>query len=147
MSKELMVPFDEDGGLMDWVKDLDSWENKKPNYNFLATMRIVGMRRGRSAAKFVLTNTLSNGIEQSHTMFMSEALNMMKTGKIIDGVITGAWTFCKRGQNYSLKFLQDVSVETIEALHRGLEDAKAGRLVTSEEWLQELRDKANVSDS
>lgn len=145
--EKLWIPFTKCGNMVDWVRDIESHSKKKRNYNFIATMTIVGTERGRSAARFILRQDLDNGDDYRYIMFMSEVLNMMQKGKVIEGEVTGVWTFCKRGQNYSLRFVHDVSKETIEALHRGLEDAKAGRLVTSDDFIDELKSKIKDRNS
>lgn len=72
----------------------------RPNYTFPATMRFTGMTRGRSAARFCITD-VESGVE--YEMFMSEALDLLKTLTMKDGIIEGWWTFCKRGANYGIR--------------------------------------------
>jgi hypothetical protein len=73
----------------------------KENFEFEATMEVAGIRRRRSAANFILRSG-----DRDYTMFMSEALDMIKAADIAAGTVCGVWTFCKRGQNYSLRFVR-----------------------------------------
>ena len=99
---DIKVPFSNGKFLVypePW-KDL-SW---RPNYTFNATMEIKGMIRGRSAARFRLVDMET--LEQ-YEMFMSELLDMLKSTTIEEGVVDGEWTFCKKGKNYSIRWLKE----------------------------------------
>lgn len=72
----------------------------RKNIIFKATMRLTGMTRGRSAARFIWTRADTN-IE--YNMFMTDMVKLIQNGgKIEDGLAIGSWTFTKRGRNYGL---------------------------------------------
>jgi len=103
MKEPLKIPFTEDGVMLDWISPPSSmWKYTRDNFEFDSVMTIVGTRRGRSAAKFVLKD--AGG--RPYTMFMSEMLNMAKNAIIRRGSVEGTWTFCKRGENYSLRWVR-----------------------------------------
>jgi hypothetical protein len=95
----MKIPFNETGEMLSWAPP--GHEIFKENFEFKATMRVIGIQRGRSAAKYILK---SGG--KSYTMFMSEMLDMIKATTISTGIVGGLWTFCKRGTNYSLRFVR-----------------------------------------
>lgn len=72
----------------------------RPNTTFRASMQFTGMTRGRSAARFCITE-VESGVE--YEMFMTEALALLKNLTMKGGVITGWWTFCKRGSNFGIR--------------------------------------------
>ena len=98
----ITVPFD-DGKFVVYP---EIWRHKnlemKPNFTFNATMEFKGFIRGRSAARFWLVDmqTLDR-----YEMFLSEFNDMMQQTTIEEGVVDGEWTFCKKGKNYSIRWL------------------------------------------
>lgn len=89
----------------------------KENFEFEATLEVYGITRGRSAARFRLRNT--EAPFERYEMFMTCVEDLLVNGEVSKGRITGRWTFCKRGSNYSLKpvfadpkTLEEVSEET-----------------------------------
>lgn len=74
----------------------------RPNAPFRATLEVVSIERGRSAARFVLRDT-TTGTE--YPMFMVDVLDMMRAGIRKGGRITGLWQAGKRGANYGLRLL------------------------------------------
>ncbi|WP_329405481.1 hypothetical protein OG563_26835 [Nocardia vinacea] len=73
----------------------------RPNTPFAATMHIVDMHRGRSAARFVAED--ENGTE--YPMFMSELLAIVQKHTIVEGTVQGRWIGCKRGENYGIRLI------------------------------------------
>lgn len=68
-------------------------------------MEIVSYGRGRSSAVFYLKD---NKTGKKYQMFMSSFMDMISEVEICNGVINGDnhWEFCKKGQNYGLKFVK-----------------------------------------
>ena len=108
------APFKKQGGLWHFPPDLRryagypeaktptiEWRDVKP---WEDTMLVIGTQRGRSAAFFLLVS--GNG--DSYPMFMSDAADMMQRAVVTRGTITGRWTIVKKGQNYGIKFLEDI---------------------------------------
>ena len=112
--REFKAPFKKSGGLWHFPPSEQAVNNpnidphKRPTLEWRDvepwwdTMLVVGQQRGRSAAFFLLVS--SNG--DSYPMFMSDALEMMKTATIANGTITGTWTVIKKGRNYGVQFLR-----------------------------------------
>jgi hypothetical protein len=74
----------------------------KENHEFTDTLEIVGFSRGRSAANFNFKST-TNGME--YNTFMTDVLSIISKSVIDHGVVTGTWTFVKRGANYGIKLV------------------------------------------
>jgi hypothetical protein len=95
----MKVPFDKEGRMLSWTPPGHTLFRE--NFEFEATMEVVGIRRGRSAANFILRSG-----SRDYSMFMGEMIDMIKATNISAGVVSGVWTFCKRGTNYSLRFVR-----------------------------------------
>ena len=72
----------------------------KDNYEFEDTLKYSGYSRGNSSCT-VQFKSVNDGKE--YTMFMVELNDCID--KLVDGKLTGKFTFCKRGQNYGIKLL------------------------------------------
>lgn len=68
--------------------------------SFTAIMQVSGMERGRSAARFILTDT-QTGID--YPMFMTDMLDLIKRRHLMEGRVVGNWEPKKRGSNYGVK--------------------------------------------
>lgn len=90
----MQVPFDEYGNLQSYPQNC-IWRDC---YEFRGAMRVIGIHRGRSAAHFILEDS----DKYQYPMFMVKMLDVLKRGRVSEGVIRGKWSFCKGGQNYSL---------------------------------------------
>lgn len=103
MSKgKYKIPFSENGSLMHFADQTfykaAEWRD---NYTFEATLEYVGLRRGRSAACFVVKDR--NGCKYS--MFMKDMEGVILKGQITEGEMFGTWTFTKRGSNYGIQYV------------------------------------------
>jgi len=76
----------------------------KKNFEFSDKIKVDGFSRGRSAADFELIS-LTTG--KTYSMFMKDVLLMIQESTIKNGVVSGVWTFCKRGANYGLKLVKE----------------------------------------
>jgi len=101
------VPFDRSGALMHWADSRKSaytsdkaaeWRDPEP---FQATLRVIGIQRGRSAAYFRLADDLA----RCWPMFMKEILELVQVAVINQGTVEGWWIPVKRGQNFGLRYL------------------------------------------
>ena len=72
----------------------------KDNYEFEDTLKYSGFSRGTSSCTVQFTS-INDGKE--YTMFMKELDSCID--KLVDGKLTGKFTFCKRGENYGIKLL------------------------------------------
>lgn len=101
--KSYQIPFDEQTGNMlsypEVWKDIE-W---KDVYEFADTLTYFGYGRGMSS--IVLFFKDSKGIE--YPMFISDFHDVMILSGMNDNRVSGKWTFCKRGQNYGLKMVQN----------------------------------------
>jgi len=98
-----------------------SWQkgfSMKPNCSFYANLEFLTMSRGRSAANFegvlhdVDGDLYPDGfLEGCHVnIFMIDMLSMVRKCNISQGITdTYLWTFCKRGDSYGLRLVEDAS--------------------------------------
>lgn len=123
MSYDGDVPFDHKGNQqhypeVGWAGSYADGTGKTvpvawaPNHIFEDTLTYKEYRRGRSAAYFVFTRTGG----QQVTMFLKDFEQCL--AHMVNGKITGKFTFCKRGQNYGCKRIEDENEET-EISHSG----------------------------
>ena len=85
----------------DWIRKAReaTWQD---NRVFFATMTVMSMSRGRSAAYF----HLRDGAGKTYTMFMTDMVDMVKRARLIEkGTVNGRWTFQKRGKNFGVKLV------------------------------------------
>lgn len=89
------APFDKDGNQLSYPE----WRTEmRPVEPFEDTLEFVDFERGRSAARAILRR--SSGVTVS--MFLHDfepVLKCMKYGKF-----TGKFEYCKRGENYGVRF-------------------------------------------
>lgn len=71
----------------------------KPNYVFSDTLTYSHYEKGRSAVNFIFNRSDNRMV----SIFITDFEQMLK--KLIDGKITGQFTFCKRGANYGCKLV------------------------------------------
>jgi len=80
-----------------------SW---KKNFKFHDTLQLDGMDHGQSA-KFLLLSSTTTG---SHfTMFVRDAIDVIRNAEIDHGKITATRMFIKRGQNYGVTVMENSS--------------------------------------
>ena len=94
------IPFDANGNMCEYQNDwsITEW---KDNYEFETEMRIESISRGRSSATFILYDTE----QRRYSMFMTDMLTLLKSGKVEKGTVSGRWTFQKRGQNFGVRLV------------------------------------------
>lgn len=99
MKGEYKIPFDAAGNQLTYDDGLVArW---KDNFNFVDTLVLEGMERGRSAANFTFYRQ-STGTRV--VVFMKDMLTMFRHAR--DGRVSGTFTFCKRGSNYGCQFVK-----------------------------------------
>ena len=93
----IKVPFDKDGNLMTHPEEYSRplWRD---NSTFPAAMTIAGIARGRSADNFILKDEAG----RTYNIFLRDALDMVRATTVVNGVVSGNWTFRKRGPNYGI---------------------------------------------
>ena len=112
MKKPIEVPFDKDGNQVDYP----TWSYNRtpeggylpptpgptlPNFEFEDTLTFDSYGKGRSSVTFYLTRkSTGKGV----TMFISDFTEIV--GKMVNGEITGKFTFAKRGQNYGCRLVE-----------------------------------------
>jgi hypothetical protein len=78
----------------------------KDTWIFEDTLKISSYGRsyehGRSAAYFNMESTTTS---MKAVMMMSDMSHMVQTGVINKGLITGRWTFGKKGKNYGIEYV------------------------------------------
>ncbi len=99
------VPFFPDGSIphypqtRPWVPSEATMEWRDPA-PFNATLVLLGMCRGRSAANFTFRNKATGAV---YTVFMKDLLLMVQDARWVQGSITGDFEPCKRGANYGVR--------------------------------------------
>ena len=88
----------------EWITKARDGRTWKDNFEFDAHLAFVGMSRGRSAAYFHLRSAEGN----TYTMFMSDILDLLQRGRVIEGACYGRWTFVKKGSNYGVKLIHSL---------------------------------------
>lgn len=99
MSK-YQIPFDANGNPLNYAREY-GWNRIewKDNYIFEASLVFDHFQRGRSAAHAIF----NDGQGRKFTMFLAELSKAIPS--LEEGQLVGYFTFCKRGQNYGIKFL------------------------------------------
>ena len=123
MKKELFVPFDRNGNMLDWVwHPLTQTEEeicKKdgqfrkencifvPNFEFEDVLVFTHFSRGRSSVK---AHFRSKYTEVKYEMFISDFEDVLKNNRIGNAYVKGKFTFVKKGANYGVKLcdMEDV---------------------------------------
>ena len=104
-----LVPFDSSGNQLHYPEDEYEYKNsvskRTPctmleNFEFDDTLTYVGFQRGRSAAYFIWERANSKKV----TMFLKDLDESIK--HIVNGKLSGTFTFCKRGANFGVKILK-----------------------------------------
>lgn len=95
-------PVDDDGNLLHYPHEVHGYRPERQvwrsNEAFEATLTMISMTRGRSAA--YLLWKASDG--RVFPMFLSDLVDVL-AGKVIDhGVVHGVWQVRKAGHNYGL---------------------------------------------
>lgn len=84
---------------------------RKENYIFEASLLICGFGRGRSSVKLRLEDINEPEPNEKYQrkfgweVFLSDAIETISKAK--DMVVTGKWTFVKRGQNWGIKLIEE----------------------------------------
>ena len=106
MATQIKIPFDENGEALHsdntrWRRPPYEWRD---NYIFNDTLQFIGFNNmGTSVqAKF---KSLTDG--KSYTMFLSELERCINIDVIHDRKIKGAFTFVKKGTNFSISYVVD----------------------------------------
>jgi len=109
MAKQpLEIPFDPvTGNMQTYPTDRHSWEGTAhfvhgpiwtPNFTFNATLKFKEYTRGRSSVGFMFVDESTN---HEYSMFVKEFTEIVP--KLVNGTLTGTFTFVKRGANYGFK--------------------------------------------
>jgi hypothetical protein len=92
------IPFDEAGNQLHYpMSQTTTW---KDNYQFPDELQYISYARGRSAAYFQFESTIT---KRRFTMFLTDFDAIVK--HLVDGKLSGTWTFCKRGENFGVQFV------------------------------------------
>ena len=126
MKKELFIPFDRNGNLLDysyrglsteeeeickrdgkvehfWGRDDTLREVFVPNFEFEDTLIFEGFSRGRSSVKAHFKSQFTG---KKYEMFISDLGDVIKANYFITK-LSGRFTFVKRGQNYGIRLLKE----------------------------------------
>lgn len=94
---EPVVPYDKHGNMLHYPTRDSVPKDGQP---FDASMTLVSMERGRSAAFFWFKDELGH----TFPMFMTDLTNLLKGPGIVYGKTSHiTWTYSKRGTNYGIK--------------------------------------------
>lgn len=91
------------------IEDVTDWDTQWRDVVINDTIKIVGMERGRSAAKYKALSVNSNN---SYIVFMKDLLEMLPA---LDGncYIKGGFVVRKRGRNFGLGLAKPYKVEDV----------------------------------
>lgn len=81
------------------------------NYEFTDTLNYIGYFRGRSAAVFEFKREMTG---TNVTMFMKDLDESLKY--MVNGKLSGTFTFCKRGMNFGVTLLKPATRFTADQL-------------------------------
>lgn len=101
-TKPLQIPFSKDNHIPHYVYSYMHGADKnftwKENFEFDDVMYV----NGRSAAYF---DVEFEETEYKACMFMTDMTDIIMNHTITEGMVTGKFTFCKRGSNYGVRYL------------------------------------------
>ena len=99
------IPFDK-YGLVSYVDEFTERLNKdfhwKDNYNFYDELQYFDYRKGRSSVQFYFRSLLN---KQEYPMFISDFHKVLLNKQLKNNIITGNFTFHKKGCNYGIYVL------------------------------------------
>lgn len=101
MSKIKTYPVDEKGNMLEYDGYGVTVFGKKDIEEFEETMTFKYYTKGRSSLRFILEDSkgaIWSMMAQSIDSFVQRSVN---------GVLTGKWIMCKRGQNYGLLLIEE----------------------------------------
>ena len=96
------------GRMLSWWDGFESMQpgfEMRPNTPFRARLRVTGIVRGRSAARFKLSDADTG--ECRGEMFMASMMKVLELGVEPGGVIDATWHVVKKGTNYGLEVCDD----------------------------------------
>ena len=79
----------------------DTYDKECDNYEFTTTLTYYGYCRGCSACNIMFR---SPDFKQTLYMFMTDFDEVVD--RLINGKLSGTFTFCKRGMNYGIKMVK-----------------------------------------
>lgn len=97
MAGNYKIPFNKNGNMMGWSSSYNANTIWVDNYEFEDTLTIIGSTRGNSSTKFIFKGSY----EKRYEVFVKDMFDMCL--HMINGNVTGKFTFCKRGENYGLR--------------------------------------------
>lgn len=126
MKKELFIPFDRKGNLLDYSffgiteeeKEMCKRDGKiehfwgdgdtlrevfVPNFEFGDTLVFKHFSRGRSSVKAHFESLYTG---KKYEMFISDIEDVILNNHLMNGCISGRFTFVKKGQNYGVVLLK-----------------------------------------
>lgn len=111
--KEITIPYQlKEDGSKEYLNYPSYYsDTKEPNSIFNDSLVYDTYYRGRSSVEIILKSIINNN---TYSMTISQFHNILKHNMIKDGVITGRFTFIKRGANYSLQMLDLKEIESDE---------------------------------
>lgn len=83
-----------------YEKDLE-W---KPNEPFTATLSIVSLERGRSAARFWFEHSETGVL---YPVFGQGLVEILAKSNVYAGEVSGTWIVVKKGQNYGIELYEE----------------------------------------
>lgn len=98
MKGDYPIPFNAKGDQLHYD---DGRAKMRDNFEFVDTLKMEGMSRGRSAAYFLFRRK-STGTQV--IVFMTDLIDLFAHAN--HGCVTGLFTFCKRGQNYGCRMVE-----------------------------------------
>lgn len=85
------------------------WKDYYSKIYFSDIVRIIGLDRGRSAARFIAYSEFNNSM---YIIFMTDFLDMVLNNDVKDGIIEGEFKVTKHGSNLGIR-LKDTPKRSI----------------------------------
>lgn len=89
-----------DGEFHSYIHDESELETN--NFMWHDHMQFDGFHRGKSAARFRVRSLITDKV---YEIFLIEMQTILENANIQDGKFQGMFCFCKRGRQYSLRYL------------------------------------------
>ncbi|MCP4697106.1 MAG: hypothetical protein GY862_09690 [Gammaproteobacteria bacterium] len=94
--------------------EVSDWKTQWKKVEFTAELKIVSYSRGRSAANIVACDV----DKAKYTIFLTDYIDMLHNGDIVDNQITGVWIVRKRGRNFGVKLKSTPNQVEVDGMYQ-----------------------------
>ena len=103
VSNAYQIPFDSNGNQLHYPASYGTiaWAD---NCSFSDSLKIDRLISGHSAKYY---NAVSTVTKKKFTIFARDLIDIVQHAEIKDGIMTGTWTFVKRGRYFGVAILEN----------------------------------------